>query len=160
MNTILFLLVIFCELYCKKVTLKPNVIYNSAIDGNYPANLTLISKSNEPFQTEIYRPDGSSLVYKSAWVNFNGYITFVEVRNLSPQKNRIKIYVNEIERDNSDIIDEIISLLSIIGCISFILEPKSRVTKGLLISLLVIEMCRQGYVYVGNRFIPNILKLK
>lgn len=160
MKFFLLLLIVACLANKTKIELKPNRSYQNLMDSSQYLNLTIISKNNEPFEVNVYSEKKESLVYKGSHVEFCGHFTFFEIHNLSPRENKIKIYYTSIPHDQF-LLDMIISILSIAACVAFFLfDPKSKIVRGLIISLLLMEIYLHGFEYVASHFRPNVLKIK
>lgn len=162
MKVIFFIILITCvtSFNLTKVSLKKQKTYDLLLDCEESINLTVRSKYNRLFQVEAYEKNGKSSLFKGINVEFIGDFSYVQIYNLDKETNKIYIYNTSIQED-SNIIEHVFSILSIITCILILVfDTKSNIIKVLLTMLLLIEIFQYGHIHVGTKFRPNILKIK
>lgn len=155
-----------------KIILDHNKSHNIVVNDYDNMNLTIISKNNCPFHTHIYTPEGKVKEFKGNRIEYLKSLTCLEVKNIcgdiEQKSNIIKIYTNKINVEDIkidffyDYMDRAFAIISIstMMSITFYGTTNSKITKMLVVILLLIEILSKGYLYVGERFRMNVLRIK
>ncbi len=152
-----------CDNLLSRFSLPSNESLDIVIDyDNVMTNLTILSKINSPFSVMVYDHNGKKHPYKGIKMNHIGYISYLELINIAPHENKIKIIQNQIMEERTHSTFEIaLSFLSILIFALTIFYDKSNITKVLIFLLLVIELYNSyNLIDAGNKIKNNIIRLK
>lgn len=144
---------------------KTPIIHNRAhIDTNNELmNVTIVSKHNYPFSVTFYNRGGGSQNFKGVDATYSGDISYIEIKNIAEQDNKIKIYYNTINDD--DDFDLLVAGLTFVTFLSYVVTgSNSKYTKLLFCLIFGLEIYRcyttDKLVAVGEKLRKNILKIK
>lgn len=135
--------------------------FEITMEPEHTINLTILSKINKPFGVTVYTPEGRKYYFKGVRMNYIGQISYIEMENTINDNNKIKIIQEQVSNTKQvSLYDMIMTSISIVTFLLTILTDKSRVTKALILLLIVMEFYNSfdNLIETSNKIRKNIIR--